>query len=336
MSRRSGLLRESLFALLQSSPLRRTLPQTAPSRARKSVLTILLVLAVLPLVCSANSNAQPATLRELALLSNQANIAAIEAMAPPANGDFSLIVVGDSRSGDAVFAKLVTQIDTYIAGHSGPARPLFVLHTGDIVPSGKSSEWEAYARLRSALIVPVVHVRGNHEIAAPGGAANYQRLVGATDWAFDFAGCRFIGVDDSMGRFNRDSVSFLRAQLGLDEGSAARASAGQSVPRRRFVLFHEPPAVGRWMVHAMATDAGGGRGGEVRAAIKEGGVSAVFLGHIHLYDEIDIDVIPYIISGGGGASLDSSVGFGRIEPGFVVVHVSPRKLSWEWVPLAAS
>lgn len=330
------MLRELSSALLQSSPLRRALPQTAPRRARKSVLTLLWVIGILPLACSANSNVATATQQQLGLLSNQADIAAIEAIEPPANGDYSFIVVGDSRSGDAVFTKLVAQIDTYVAGHSGPARPRFVLHTGDIVPGGRSSEWQAYAQLLSALAVPVVHVRGNHEIAAPGGAANYQRIVGASDWTFDFADCHFIGLDNATGRFTQDSVTFLRAQLGLDAGVAATPVGSQSVPRRRFVLFHEPPAVGRWMVHAMATDAGGGRGGEVRAAIKEGGVSAVFLGHIHLYDEMAIDGIPYIISGGGGASLDSRVGFGRIEHGFVVIHVSPQKLSWEWVALATS
>ena len=62
-------------------------------------------------------------------------------------------------------------------------------------------------------------------------------------------------------------------------------------------------------------------------------VKAVFLGHIHLFDEMIIDGIPYIISAGGGAGLYKKFGFGKPEHGFVVARVSPDGFSYEWIPV---
>jgi hypothetical protein len=98
------------------------------------------------------------------------------------------------------------------------------------------------------------------------------------------------------------------------------------------VAFHEPPYYGPWVVHATKTDADGGRSGEVMAALKAAHADGVFMGHIHLYDEVDVDGIPYIVSGAAGAPL-YNFGFGRAEYGFVLMHVGPQGVSWDWVPL---
>jgi hypothetical protein len=42
----------------------------------------------------------------------------------------------------------------------------------------------------------------------------------------------------------------------------------------------------------MSSDGDGGRGGEVMKAVRQAGVTAVFMGYIHLYDEMKIDGIP--------------------------------------------
>jgi putative FmdB family regulatory protein len=59
---------------------------------------------------------------------------------------------------------------------------------------------------------------------------------------------------------------------------------------------------------------------------------AVFMGHIHLYDEANVDGVPYIISAGAGAPL-YNFGFGKVEYGFTLVHVGQQGVSWDWVPL---
>jgi len=257
-------------------------------------------------------------------LSNQANIAAIEALPEPAGGEFSFVVIGDNRSGDAVFASLVDQINAYADRHTGSARPLFALHTGDIVPTGKNAEWANFSDMRDRLSLPIAFVRGNHEIKSPAGAANYANYIGEVQWSFDFGGCRFVGLDNATGSFGPDTTPYLSSAL----------DAGPSW-QHAFVLFHEPPPVGRWQAHSMLPDAQGGNSAAVLAAISDRHVSAVFLGHIHLYDEMDIDHVPYIISAGGGAPLYGNLGFGDAEHGFVVVHVAQDAVTWDWIPLGA-
>jgi hypothetical protein len=297
----------------------------------KIMRVVLLLMLCLLLSCAASARSL-ASGDVLPQLKNYQSINEITALKAPANGEFSFIVLGDNRSGDSVFSSLVRQINSYTASHRGAARPVFVLHTGDIVNGGTSSQWNSFAKLRAALQLPMVYVPGNHEIADATGPVNYQQVVGRTEWAFDFAGCRFIGLDNASGRFSANSVAFLRQQLNLAAAKhQAKISAGGAW-YDAFVLFHEPPAIGRWQAHSMESDAHGGRGGDVLAAIREGGVSAVFLGHIHLYDEMALDGIPYIISGGGGAPLSGKLGFGSPEHGFVAVHIARNKVTWDWVP----
>jgi predicted phosphodiesterase len=277
-----------------------------------------LLLGLLALAASADGDAP------LAQLNNEANIKAIRQLKPQADGSFSFIVIGDNRSGDEHFKQVVKQINKYVGGHSGSAKPLFVLHAGDIVPGGTLKMWNNYADMRSTLELPVVYVRGNHEIAYPSGARNYRTLVGSTEWAFDFGGCRFIGLDNAGGKFSEKGISFLKKYLGIEPKDSG-------VPKRKFVMFHRPPKYGRWKVHAMRSDGDGGRGGEAMAAFKQANVTAVFMGHIHLYDEMKIDNIPYVISAGAGSPLYRKYGFGKPEYGFLVVHVTPAGVDWNWV-----
>jgi predicted phosphodiesterase len=282
---------------------------------------LLLLVAAVACASSAAPDYTPATIGQLSLLKNNANIAAIQAASTQPDG-FSFIVIGDNRSGDEVFRQVIAQIYAYTAARTGTAKPIFVVHTGDIVPTGLLMEWHSYAKLREQLLLPLVHVRGNHEVIFPNGPQNYRDLVGAENWSFDYAGCRFIGLDNALDHFTDDAINFMHDSLAM------------SPPERIFMFFHEPPAVGRWTAHSVDSDEDGGRGGEVIAAATQAGVDAVFLGHIHLHDEMEIEGISYIISGGAGSPLHGQYGFGDVEHGFVVVTVQPDGTSWTWVPLA--
>ncbi len=78
----------------------------------------------------------------------------------------------------------------------------------------------------------------------------------------------------------------------------------------------------------------GGHGEEMASLVEEARVPYVFLGHIHLYDEIDRKGTKYVISAGGGALLYGQYGFGKPEYGIVVVHLSPSGITHEWIPLS--
>jgi 3',5'-cyclic AMP phosphodiesterase CpdA len=288
-----------------------------------------LLLAGFVLICLAVP-AAAATPAQLALLKDTTNIAAIQALKPQRDGSFSFVVMGDNRNGDETYKRLLAKINRYAQGKAGRGqrdpgyRPLFLLHTGDTVPSGAEPEWHNFAEMMSALELPAVFVPGNHEMRVEGGRTNFERFVGDGDWSFDFAGCRFIGLDDSTGVFSPESVSFLRRELGLDGAAPA--------PQRKFVAFHQPPYYGKWVVHSTKPDGEGSHSVEVMAAIAAAKTDAVLMGHIHLYDSEVVDGVPYIISAGGGAPL-YSFNFGKSEYGFAVVHVGPRGVDWEWVPL---
>jgi 3',5'-cyclic AMP phosphodiesterase CpdA len=283
------------------------------------------IVALLLLLCSASR----VDMAQYAVLRNGINIAAIRALRPLPGGSFSFIVLGDNRDGDNVYLDLLAQINSYADLHIGADKPLFVLHTGDSVAHGTTAEWRAYAELRKTCRLPMVHVRGNHETRAAGGGSNFQRFVGNTMWTFDFGGCRFIGLDNSRGTLSTRGIEVLRKYLGLTSVSGHAALV--SPARRSFLVMHEPPFEGRWQVHAMRSDANGGRGGEMLRAAQEAKVAAAFCGHIHMHDEMTVGGVPFVISGGAGAPLYGDYGFGEAEHGFLVVHVTPGGVSWEWV-----
>lgn len=237
------------------------------------------------------------------------NIRAIKAQRSTSRATFDFVVLGDSRDGPEVYAELLRQAEQY--------KPRFILHTGDLVRNGSFSDYVNYIRLLSVATIPILHVPGNHDIK--GGYDNYNHVVGAADWYFDFGPYRFIGLDNAASVFSEETVMYARRSL--------------STTKHCFVMFHEPPAVEPWTAHSIKPDAEGGRGGEIMRLIGAARCWGVFLGHIHMYDEKTIDGIPYIICGGGGAPLHQKYGFGEPEYGMLVVHVSPEGMTHKWVPL---
>ena len=242
-------------------------------------------------------------------LSLDQNIKAILAKQEASSEGFDFVVIGDNRDGAEVYNRLVNRAKAF--------NPIFILNTGDFSREGQAFEYENYIKQIASVDIPILHLPGNHDVRY--GSEIYRKYVGDLNWVFDLGGFRFIGLDNATGKFTEETVSFARKNL-----------ASQKIC---LVAFHRPPAIGRWTVHAMIDDQKGGHGGEVMNLIKEAKVPMVFLGHIHLYDEMDIDGTKYIISAGGGAKLYSKYNFGKPEFGFVLVQVRPKGITHQWVPL---
>jgi 3',5'-cyclic AMP phosphodiesterase CpdA len=223
--------------------------------------------------------------------------------------EFNFIVLGDSRDNVDTYTRLLNRAKDF--------KPLFILNTGDIVNEGEPSEYENYRKLIADYGIPILHIPGNHD--QRNGNAEYRKFVGEPNWYFDYGNYRFIGLDNAAGKFDDASIAFAKKTL--------------TQTKVCIVAFHKPPAMEPWTVHAMINDKSGGRGGEVMELIKKARVPLVFLGHIHLYDERDVDGVKYIISAGGGAKLYGKYGFGKPEYGFVLVQVRPEGISHRWVPL---
>lgn len=243
-------------------------------------------------------------------LSNRANIYKIWADKTGLDGGFNFIIVGDSREGDKTYKAILEKSREY--------SPLFIVNTGDLVSNGTLKEWDHYKKLIENVEIPMLSVCGNHDVAK--GYSNFKNLIGEPNWFFDYGNYRFISIDNARGGFSADTIKFLQKYLQTDKSC--------------FVFFHKPPAVEHWKVHSMNSDGAGGRGGEAMKLMAEAGVKAVFLGHIHLFDDMTIDGIPYVISAGGGAALYKKYKFGKHEHGFVVARVSPEGFSYEWVKVS--
>ena len=242
-------------------------------------------------------------------LSLDQNIKAILAKQVETRNGFDFVVIGDSRDGAEVYSRLLAR--------AGSLHPLFIIQTGDFVKNGAPSEYENYNKQIAAVDIPMVHLPGNHDLRY--GQDTYRQKVGEPNWYFDVGDTRFIGLDNGSGKFTPEAMALARETL--------------TSQKTCLVAFHYPPAVGRWAVHAMIDDQKGGQGGLVMDLIKKAKAPLVFLGHIHLYDEMGIDGTQYIITAGGGAKLYSQYNFGKPEYGFLLVQVRPRGITHRWVPL---
>jgi len=240
-------------------------------------------------------------------ISNAANFTAALQQPQGLDGDFNFIVIGDMRDGEETYIELLNQAAAY--------DPAFVVNTGDIVPHGYTEEIEAYAALLDRYEVPILSVPGNHDIAS--GPENYTAYFGSSEWTFDYGGCRIVGLDNANGKFSEAGLSYAKAQL---------PTAGLC-----FAALHKPPYLARWEVHGMLPDERGSNMSDMLDIIAGSSTDAVFLGHIHLYDEMQIGGIPWIISGGGGSPLAGKYGFGKAEFGFVVVQVKDGAFTYVWV-----
>jgi len=220
--------------------------------------------------------------------------------APSEAVPFTFAAVGDTGDGSAAAAALARRI---LAG-----RPAFLVHLGDIAyPSGTARQYAAeffrpYARVLRR--VPLMPTPGNHDL---GRRSVYRDLfapaadgedAGGPHYAFDWGAAHLVSV--SSPEFARDAAP------GADWlGTNLAAAAGRPW---RIVFLHEPPfsAGVKFTVPGLR--------GVLEPILERGRTDLLLSGHVHLYDRAapacayaaDARTL-HVISGGGGANLDSVV-----------------------------
>lgn len=200
----------------------------------------------------------------------------------------TFIVYGDSRSHPDRHRKLVERMIAI--------KPDFVVHTGDLVSSGKAYEqWgEQFFEPLKGLMenVPVYIAKGNHE----GDDGNFERLLippgEENDFTFDAGPVHYMCADN-VSKWVDDA-----RLLGRIVGDAKASKA-----MWKFISYHEP-----------SLNFGGHDSDWQRAEALPGFARArvdfVLAGHSHLYERIRPVAPPgtggshvtYITTGGGGAS----------------------------------
>jgi hypothetical protein len=217
---------------------------------------------------------------------------------PKANvSDFNFAVAGDSRDGDAIYSQLLQRVSS-----DGSA---FLIHLGDMVPTGSASDWSSFHDLMKDFHLPFYPVPGNHE-TINGSLADYVRNSGApaTHYSFDRGAVHFTLLDSDAGTLNDAELTFLDQDL-----------AATKLPVKLVFVHHPPfdPAGGSHILE--------GGNAQFMKIVTARGVKFVFAGHIHCHAESEREGVTYIISGGAGSPLSCLPVMGGF---FHYIHVNVR------------
>jgi len=238
-------------------------------------------------------------------------------------GKFTFIVLGDNRSGDDIYRKLVSL--------AMERKPDFVVNTGDmIVAPGNKQEWAKFWEMSKPIVVPYFLTVGNHDAhpKVPLSEKTYKQEVDLPGnelyYSFVAGNSLFIVLDSCMDdqekRIIGEQFKWLEAVL------------VNSTQKHKFVFLHHP----------LYTDLGKGHHAHdsidkypdsrdrLEALFVKCRVDAVFAGHEHYYEKRTVDNVLYIITGGGGAPVYDKEEYGGFNH-FVQVSVDGDKVSAEVV-----
>lgn len=239
---------------------------------------------------------------------SSAQLAAKSLQATP--NDFTFVVLGDSRDGDAVFKQILRLAKSY--------DPLFILHGGDYSESGGEAETARFLSLVNQAVpgIPLFVVMGNHE-----NPIVFARQIGPSNFTLESKrlGLTLVAVDNSVSVLKPAELDYLQSRL----SQAARGA---------FVAMHVPSKTERWNWHIFTEGAV-----DLKKILAKYQVQGVFFSHVHAFDRMEIGGVPAFITGGAGGPLISfltNYGFpGESVYHIVVVRVKNGKASYSMVPL---
>jgi len=226
--------------------------------------------------------------------------------------DFMFVVMGDSRDNDEIFKKILTA--------AAKLRPLFILHGGDTVFTGREKKFNHFLDIAESTLpeTPIFVVIGNHDLTnnvkSPHGKQIFQERIGPLNYALDVKklGMRIVALDNSLYELTPTQLQYLEEQL-------------SSKRKYKFVIMHIPPETQKWQ-HSHCFTKGADRLKQIMAEKK---VSVAFFSHLHLYAQDEVKGVKYIITGGAAAPLHINIPFGEHSYHFIVVRVKDGKVSTE-------
>jgi 3',5'-cyclic AMP phosphodiesterase CpdA len=250
-------------------------------------------------------------------------IAGAQTPLPQEPKSFTFVVFGDNRpdkpnlAQPGVFKTILKAIDE--------VNPAFAVNTGDCIYgsydlSRVKEQYEEYASLTRTLLRARTYLAlGNHEVLDS--KANHDffaKELGGLYYSFDHADCHFIVLDSEVvgetGRISGEQLKWLKEDL-----HKARAA------RYKFVFLHRPlyPVDGHM---GKCLDQFPKDRDALHSLFVRNRISAVFMGHEHLFYEQVKNGVRYVITGGGGAGLYPSIhGEGDFHH-FVAVSVGEDKI----------
>lgn len=244
-----------------------------------------------------------------------------EAALNPAN--FNFVFFGDSwistPTGNDVFERCLRV--------GLQADPLFMYYGGDLVFSGGASEYEQFFAIRDRVVetvngkplaarnIPMFVAIGNHDcirdpVTFVLDPVNFLRYIGPTHLDLNIPRYRLsLIILDTMFNYVYNHYGLTNEELQFLAGSL-----DQRQPLT-LVGTHVPPD--EWE-HGTAQF----------LRLIHGRVQTALFSHVHAYREATVDAVPYVLSGGAGATLDP----GQVNH-IVVFNVQGGRLSHRMVPV---
>jgi 3',5'-cyclic AMP phosphodiesterase CpdA len=251
----------------------------------------------------------------------QQKLAVLEAI----QGKFTFIVLGDNRSGDDIYRKLVSQ--------AMARTPAFIVNTGDLIATpGNKEDWTKFWEMSKPISVSYFLTVGNHDahpkvlgsekiykeqVDLPGNELYYSFVAGNSLFVV-LDSC----LDDQGKKITGEQYTWLENVL------------ASSDKKHKFAFLHHPlytePGKGHHAgdsldKHPVERD-------RLEALFIKYKVETVFAGHEHLYQRKTVDNITHVITGGGGAPLytkDEAGGFNH----YILVTVDKDKTSVEVIDI---
>jgi len=189
-------------------------------------------------------------------------------------------VCGDSRGNDEVYARLRAGVVQ--------DRNAFLIHTGDIVNLGTSTNFAAFQRVMDGFPLPFYPVPGNHDRGVGETLDTFVQYSGAPDvhYSFNAGTVHFTMANSAVGFLTQEELAWIDRDL---------ASTTQPV---KIVVMHHPPFDPDGTDYILE---GGNQ--EFMSLMREHGVAVVLAGHIHAFGQAVRDGTTYVATGGGGAEL---------------------------------
>lgn len=222
---------------------------------------------------------------------------------------FQFAVIGDTRGGRESFDMDHKHVIESILQHTAPD---FLIHTGDLINSESDRAWETFFNLEAGLLrqCPVYPVRGNSDGGSEGFREKFYLPDNELWYHFTYGSVFFIALDIQ----NEQAEEHYQKTIG-PQSKQYQWLVRQLQSRQRqqsvftVVYFHAPmfPPDGKEDPYLAET---------LCPLFKAAGVDLVLNGQ-HYFSYAQKGGVTYIISGGGGAALNSQA---RIKSEHVRVY----------------
>jgi rubrerythrin/predicted phosphodiesterase len=206
-----------------------------------------------------------------------------EAIPMPEQGTHGFTLIGDPGC-DGLGVEILQVFNAAL----GAAQGAFVLVAGDIVPNGAKHFYEnVVAMVRRTATRPVYMLPGNHD------TEGYSDFFGKKNYYLYDYRLLVVVLDNSQRAFGPEALALL-------------ARALEACPRENIVLaFHIPPP-NQVVENAVPPE----EWARVLEALgpHKAKVRYIVCGHIHSYFEDQVEGIPLVATGGGGARIEEVAG----------------------------